>query len=265
MNTTEKRAEMPKGANTVLDRRTLEKDNANLLSVLKKGYAVLDVGCGSGSITRGIVDYVGTEGYVKGIDLSKDLITLATQNFSSIPNLAFEVADINSYSPEQKFDVITSARVLQWVANPVELLQKMNSLLKPGGCITILDYNHERIEFTPEVPHIVKKFYSAFLLWRKDAGMDNAIGDHLKEMFERIGLKNVEVTDQSEVSLYESESFDDEIVIWKKVAETRGKQLVTDGYLSEEDRQSAIREYDAWMKNDARIMKLHLRAVTGFN
>jgi ubiquinone/menaquinone biosynthesis C-methylase UbiE len=102
MNNAEKRAEMPSGANTVLDRRTLEKDNANLLEVLKMGLSVLDVGCGSGSITRGIVDYVGPEGFVKGIDVSDQLIKLAQENFFEIKNLQFEVADINNYAYDQK-------------------------------------------------------------------------------------------------------------------------------------------------------------------
>ena len=265
MNTAEKRAEMPSGTNTVLDRRTLEKDNANLLNVLKNGQAVLDVGCGSGSITRGIVDHVGPEGYVMGIDLSDQLISVAQHNFSEIKNLQFDVADINSYSSDKKYDVITSARVLQWVANPKEILLKMKALLKPGGCIAILDYNHEKIEFAPEVPHIVRNFYYAFLQWRQDASMDNAIADHLKGMLEDIGMQKVHLEDQSEVSESGSKTFIDEISIWKKVAETRGKQLVADGYLTEEERQFAVSEYQRWMDHEARHMKLYLKAVTGYN
>jgi ubiquinone/menaquinone biosynthesis C-methylase UbiE len=264
MSTTEKRAAMPSGTNSVLDRRTLEKDNANLLTVLKKGDVVLDVGCGSGSITRGIVDHVGPEGFVTGIDVSDQLIRQAQSSFLSIKNLQFEVADINTYSPEKKFDVITSARVLQWVANPKEILLKMKALLKPGGCIAILDYNHEKIEFAPEVPHVVKNFYYTFLHWRHDAGMDNAIADHLEGIFEDIGLRKIDVQDQSEVSSSGSDTFIEEISIWKKVAETRGKQLVSDGYLTEVERQTTIDEYQRWMDDEARHMKLYLKAVTGY-
>ena len=265
MNTAEKRAEMPKGTHTVLDRRTLKKDNANLLKVLKPRQVVLDVGCGSGSITRGIVDCVGPEGYVIGIDVSEELITHAQQNFQEIKNLHFQVADINNFSSDHKFHVITSARVLQWVGNPREILLKMKSLLKPDGCISILDYNHEKIQFIPDIPDIVKKFYAAFLLWRKDAGMDNAIADHLKEIFEEIEMRTIVVEDQSEISQAGSETFNEEIVIWKKVAETRGKQLVADGYLREEDRQAAIIEYQQWMDKEANYMKLYLKAVTGYH
>lgn len=265
MNTAEKRAEMPKGTQSVLDRRTLEKDNANLLDVLRVGQVVLDVGCGSGSITRGIVDRVGPEGYVIGIDVSDQLIKHAQDNFQGIKNLHFEVADINNFSHKTKFDVITSARVLQWVANPREILEKMKALLKPGGCISILDYNHEKIVFTPDIPRIAKTFYDAFLKWRKDAGMDNAIADHLQEMFESIGMQRINIEDHSETSQKETDTFFDEISIWKKVAEMRGKQLVADGYLTEADRQSAVSEYQHWMDDEARQMKLYLKAVTGYN
>lgn len=265
MNTAEKRAEMPQGTNSVLDRRTLERDNANLVKILKPGHVVLDVGCGSGSMTKGIVEHVGNDGLVIGIDVSDQLISQAQQNFQGIKNLRFQVADINTYAYENGFDVISSARVLQWVANPREILHKMKSLLKPGGCITILDYNHEKIQFTPDVPPLVKKFYASFLSWRKDAGMDNAIADHLEKMFEEIGIRSIHIEDHSETSQKGSDSFIDEIGIWKKVAETRGKQLVTDGYMTEANRQSTIEEYQRWMDTDARHMKLYLKAVTGYN
>jgi hypothetical protein len=95
--------------------------------------------------------------------------------------------------------------------------------------------------------------------------MDNSIADNLKELFGEIGMRNIEVEDHSELSQKGSETFIDEISIWKKVAEMRGKQLVTDGYLTEVDRQAAVDEYQQWMDNEARHMKLYLKAVTGYN
>jgi hypothetical protein len=82
-------------------------------------------------------------------------------------------------------------------------------------------------------------------------------------MFEEIGLRNITIEDQSEISTPEKDSFFEETVIWKKVAEIRGPQLVRDGYISEEERQRAIKEYEEWMNNEAKYMKLYLLAITG--
>ena len=215
-------------------------------------------------LQRTISVLVGTAGFVKGIDTSENLIELARRNFSTIKNLDFELADINSYRGDRKYDVVTSARVLQWVSNPKELLLKMMSLVRSGGCISILDYNHEKIEFQPEVPSSMKILYEAFLKWRKDSGMDNQIADNLQNIFEAIGLRNITVEDQSEISISGTASFFDEISIWKKVAETRGNQLVKDNYISEGQRLQAIEEYQVWMDTKATYMKLYLKAVTGY-
>lgn len=264
MKEAEKRAAMPTGAYAVLSRRTIANSNTKLLRLVKRGNSVLDVGCGSGSITRDIVDLVGDTGFVKGIDTSSHLIDLAHRDFAGIPNLTFEVADINSFSSDKKYNVITSARVFQWLANPEEVLNKMKDLLAVGGCITILDYNHEKIEFEPAVPGSMEHFYDAFLKWRQDSGMDNQIADHLEQMFRRIGLKDITVEDHSEISLPEKTSFHAELSIWQIVAETRGVQLVKDGYITESERQLAIDEYKDWMMNKARKMKLYLKSVTGY-
>jgi len=264
MNEAQKRATMPTGAHAVLARRTVFNANTNLKDLVKQGNSVLDVGCGSGEITRGIVDLVGESGFVVGIDTSTHLIGLARQNFSTINNLSFEVADISSYSPDRKFDVVTSARVLQWLSNPEEVLMRMKHLLKNGGCLTILDYNHEKIEFDPELPSGMKKLYDAFLKWRGDSGMDNQVGDHLEDQFTRMGLKNIVVEDRSEVSIAGTTSFLEEVSLWQKVAETRGVQLVQDQYITEAERQLAIAEYQSWMTDKARKMKLYLKSVTGY-
>lgn len=261
--TASKRAAMPKGTNAVLDRRTLSNSNNNLLDIVMPGDIVLDVGCGSGSITAGIADLVGTTGMVFGIDSSKHLIELARQKFDGKKNLTFYVADINNYQPELKFDVITSARVLQWVNNPVELVLRMAELLKEDGILTILDYNHEKIKWEPAPPHSMKLFYNAFLRWRADAGMDNQIADHLEVIFTNQGLKQLRVTSSLEIVSREDGDFLGSIDIWAKVAETRGLQLVQDGYITDEQRLTAITDYRSWAAKEAQSMTLYLMAVSG--
>lgn len=257
------RAEMPKGSQSVLDRRTVVNGNANLLHLLKRGNRVLDVGCGGGTITKDIAALVGAEGNVIGIDTSEQLIAQARQNYAEIKNLSFEVADVNVYQPSEFFDVVTSARVLQWLARPADVVTKLIDLLKPTGCLTVLDYNHTKVEFSPEIPVTMQQLYAAFLGWRSDAGMDNAIGDHLEEMFRTGGLRDVGSADYSEVSIRGQKEFLEDIAIWLKVAELRGPQLVTDGYISESARQQAMHDYRHWMEHEAQYMRLYLRAVTG--
>lgn len=264
MSDAQKRAEMPKGKNSVLDRRTLVNSNANLLDVIKRGQRVLDVGCGSGTITRDIAMLTGASGSAVGIDTSEHLIAQARDTFGTVANLSFQLADINTFDDAEKFDVITSARVLQWLSNPVEVVDKMKTLLKPGGCLTVLDYNHEAVEFSPEIPSSMKKLYNAFLTWRKDAGMDNQIGDHLERIFHEAGLYDIVVKDYSEASIHGKPAFEEDLAIWKKVAEARGPQLVADGYLTEDERLTAVSDYDTWITRDAKYMRLILKAATGY-
>ncbi len=264
MNKTTERATMPKGTNAVLDRRTIYNANKNLLDLVSAGQKVLDVGCGSGTITKGISELVKAEGLVIGIDPSEHLIGLARDKFSAISNLRFEVTDIHTYTPDEQFDLITSSRTLQWLANPQAVLEKMITLLKEGGCITILDYNHEKIEWSPAAPHSMQLFYESFLKWRKDADMDNTIADNLSAMFEKAGLEKITTTDQSEYIQTDSKDFVEEMGIWTKVAETRGKQLVDDQYITEELRLKAIEEYNYWIQKEAISMKMYQLSVTGY-
>jgi len=263
MNEASKRATMPKGTNAVLDRRTVYHSNSNLLNIVKPGDSILDVGCGSGSITAGIAELTGPGGQVTGIDTSHDLIAQAQGNYSHIDHIRFEVADINTYQPEKPFDVITSARVLQWVDNPAPLISKMKQLLAPGGCLTILDYNHEKIQWEPGIPQSMQQFYKAFLQWRADAGMDNQIADHLEAIFLQAGLSEISITDHSERSVKDCPGFEADLDIWAKVAETRGMQLLKDNYITDDLRLRAISEYRDWVRTGAQSMTLYLKAVSG--
>lgn len=256
-----KRAEMPKGSAVVLDERTLETSNKNLLKELKKGQHVLDVGCGSGAITHAICHYVGDGGEVTGIDRSEELIQLATLKFSSFENLDFICDDILKYKTDKKFDIITSARTLQWIEKPETVISKMIQLLKPEGKICILDYNHTLIEWKPLPPISMLNFYDDFLKWRSDAGMDNEIGDSVLNLLQINNLKISSTEMHREYCERGMSNFHSQLNIWEQVANLRGKQMVKDGYLIEKERLQLITEYSEWCATKAQSMSLYLKST----
>lgn len=252
---------MPVAHNPVLERRTVENANRNLLFYLRPGLTVLDVGCGSGAITRSIAEKTGPTGRVLGIDPSPTLIGQAKQQASSIPGLSFQQADVYSFDTTERFDLVTCARTLQWLAQPEAALINMKRLVKPGGYLAILDFNHEKIAWMPEPPEAMKFFYDAFLRWRQDAGFDNAIADNLQKLMYGIGFPTVQVTEQFERTQKGEPDFSIASRLWSEVAELRGPQLVDAGYITESQRQQAIAEYDHWIATIGESMTVYLLAV----
>ena len=266
MSKATERAEMPQGSATVLNYRSLAKDYATLIPLLKEGMRVLDVGCGTGAITLGIAEKVGKTGQVIGLDESKHLIEEGKALFDLPDNLTLIAGDLFSYEPEEKFDLIVSARVLQWLSNPKAALAKMQTWLKPNGQISILDYNHEELEWTPKPPESMQLFYAAFLKWKKEAGMNNRIAEDLPTYFEELGFQSIESINANEVYQKGNANFLPKIGIWTKVAESRGLQMQRDGYVTNELRLQAIEAYNKWIETDAEqmVMKLNdVRGITG--
>jgi ubiquinone/menaquinone biosynthesis C-methylase UbiE len=254
---------MPEGSNRVLDQRTLAASYRTLADLIKPGMAVLDVGCGTGAITRGMAERATPAGRVLGIDPSSALIAQAEARYADVAGLRFAVADVYSFQPTEPFDVVAAARTLQWLADPYEALQRMAGFLKPGGLLSVLDYNHEKITWNPAPPASMLLFYEAFLRWRADAGMQNDIADRLAGYFETAGLREVASTDQSETVRRTDPDYAAKMGIWATVAETRGHQLVADGYVTEAQRLAAARDYTAWLATEGDSMQMYLLAVEG--
>jgi SAM-dependent methyltransferase len=261
--TAARRAQMPSGANGILDRRTMEHDNRNLLPLLRPGQRVLDVGCGSGTITKSIADRVGESGQVVGIDVSRELIDVAKARYTDVPQLTFMLADVLEFETATPFDLVTAARTLQWMSAYERALAAMAALAADGGWIAVLDYDHTRIEWSPDAPPSMRRFYDLFLKWRADAGMNNVLARDLPEAFAALGLVDISVTDESECHRRQDASFVEAAGIWKKVAELRGPQLVRDGYITEEARRSAIVDYEQWLEGYGQRLKMHLSGVAG--
>ena len=222
---------------------------------------VLDVGCGTGSISHDIANIVGDSGGVVGIDNTEKFITSGKQTYKEIRNLELIHSDLFDFETNERFDLITSARMLQWLSNPKDALLKMKSLLKPNGRISILDYNHNNLEWNPEPPASMKEFYKTFLKWRNDAGMNNGIADDLPNLMKEIGMVDIEIINSDEQYDKHRNDFNSKVGIWSKLAGS--KQMVDEGYLNNELRLKAIEEYDYWVDNEAISMTMKLNEVRG--
>ena len=258
-----RRAQMPEGSNRFLSARSLASDHRRLYELLAPGHAVLDAGCGNGAITAGILERVLPGGRVVGVDINPRLIDEANRRHGGDSRLMFHVGDIYDLGYNSEFDIVTCARVLQWLSRPADALQSLIRAAALGGRVLVLDYNHEKVSWEPEPPAAFRRFYDAFLTWRAEAGMDNAIADRLASMFVHAGLENVTVTPQHEVTIRGEPDFEHRISLWTDVISGRGRQMVEDGAISEAERATAEAEYAAWARDAARSQTLYLLAVEG--
>ncbi len=258
-----RRAHMPQGSSGVLNTRSLTTAHRRLAQLLQPGLTVLDVGCASGAITRGIAEVVAPGGSVVGTDVHAGLIEQARGTHGDISGLSFEVGDIYNLRFHNMFDIVTAARVLQWLAHPLDALRGMAVAAKPGSRVVVLDYNHEKIAWQPDPPRSMQEFYTAFLRWRAEAGMDNAIADHLSEMFTQAGLVDIVQTPQHEMTKRADPDFATRIAIWAEVAAVRGPQMVESGIISESQRAAAEADYRQWLRDRAESQTMYLLAVEG--
>lgn len=247
----------------ILDRRTLENDHRRLAAQLRPGLRVLDVGCGTGSITAGIAQAVGPSGYVVGMDRDPALLKLARDCHASVPNLRFEERDVLTLDIERRFDVVTAARTLQWIEKPELALSRMKAAAKPQGFIIVLEYNHARNSWEPEPPLAFRRFYAAFLEWRAANGWDNEIADRLSGMFAEAGLRQIEVHVEDEVARLGEPGFSDKTNIWGYVIETIGATITAAGHLTESERLAAGAAWEAWRHVEMKRQTFEARAVEG--
>src|SRR5215831_1542093 len=98
----------------------------DLISLLnpQPGERILDLGCGTGKLTKAIFD-AGAR--VVGIDNSPAMIETAQAQY---PELEFLLADATSFAFPDSFDGVFSNAVLHWVMKPAEAVRRIAEALR---------------------------------------------------------------------------------------------------------------------------------------
>jgi len=99
---------------------------------------VLDVGCGEGRTTRRAAR-AAHDGQAHGVDVSRDAIERASAAARNVPNVSFEVADVQTHDlGRDRFDVVISRFGTMFFADPSAAFANINNALHPGGRIVML-------------------------------------------------------------------------------------------------------------------------------
>jgi SAM-dependent methyltransferase len=153
---------------------------------LKDTHLVLDIGCGSGLVTRDIARL--TKGTVIGMDGSAHLLMVARQILCHDQNVILCLGDAQQLPfPDNTFDLVTCNLVLMWADDPQQVVQEMARVVKPNGkVLASLEPDYGGKLHWPENPRVDPLFAGEAI--RKKGG-DPHIGRKLRSLFVTTGLQ----------------------------------------------------------------------------
>lgn len=135
--------------------RTAENSAAYLLPHLRPGLRLLDLGCGSGTITADLAQRVGPEGSAVGVDVEASVLQSAAAHAASRGVVNATFVEGSAYAlpfPDGTFDVVHAHQVLQHLSDPVSALREALRVLKPGGFLAARDSDYSCFSWSPRVP-----------------------------------------------------------------------------------------------------------------
>jgi len=162
------------------------------LAGLAPGMRVLDVGCGPGEVVFLAAKLVGPEGTVIGVDVSPEAIELARQRTAAIglTNVHFVTQDLagSELVLDEPVDALIGRLVLQYFADPAQVLRRLVPLVKPGGLVAFQEAEMKDGVYSEPVCPLYEEAVQRITQTFSHIGADPRTGQRLAQIFEEAGL-----------------------------------------------------------------------------
>src|SRR6478672_1041342 len=117
----------------------------------RPGERVLDVGCGPGFYCLELLDEVGGDGSVIGVDSSEAMLALAAGRCAGRDNVELRTGEATALPVEDgEVDAAISVQVQEYVPDIERSLAEMHRALRPGGRVLVYDVDWQTLAVAGE-------------------------------------------------------------------------------------------------------------------
>jgi ubiquinone/menaquinone biosynthesis C-methylase UbiE len=182
--------------------KAFEREKMILDLHVEPGSSIVDAGCGPGLWTPLLAQAVGPQGHILGIDISTEALITAQRRCAHTRYshmVQFKRAMLDELPLAYgSVDLIFSANVSQYLADPVATFAAMGPYLKQGGRLVIKDIDFGKIRWQGVDAMLQERVFLARLRWEQErvqygyAFEDSWVGAKLASYLRAAGYNGVQ-------------------------------------------------------------------------
>lgn len=229
---------------------------------IEKGMRCLDVGCGSGSVTRLMAEMVGAKGNVVGVDIDDKYLQYC-KSMNTNPRIKFVHQDICLATQTRAYDVAFSRFMFVHLKDPRNAVRSMKEQVKEGGRVIIQELDHSADSWLCyPYEECVNVLREAFVALVKKSGSDPLSGRKLYKMLVDESL-DARVECFSPCLMMGHEPY---CSLGWRIAESLKPQILQHGLMTEKEYNRLYAELKSLAgKKDHFVTYARFFSVTGFN
>ncbi len=168
------------------------KELINIADIQSSDF-ILDVGCGTGALTKKLSNRISRKGKLIGIDISKEALSIANSQIQ-FPNVDFIEMDAEKIYFPIKFSKVLSQFVVMFFTNPIKTLNSIRELMTKDGLLVLgVHGSSENVPYFSCIMKNILKFIPNII--PNGSPSVHSLGDSikLKDTLMKAGFTNIRI------------------------------------------------------------------------